>query len=369
MMDSEENTIDFDRPGFLDLSMFAVEPAEIEEQSIEVEPQIAIEPLTSPESLASQPLSSLHYNKYTPYYLWLSTKNQTFKLGAFLPNDLLDKLPLNNHQIAAFADQLDWDVLSELEIAGPLMVKYKDKINWDIFLRNGKPKEINYLINVRDKLIEHQSVFFSHRIKKRYYNTPFVLIFDNMIDWKWLIKNKKLEDYVLLKYWHKFKPNDISRYQTITYEVAKEKLGHINWGIAGKHKLSESTIELASDYLNWQVVCRRQKRLSESFLTRFANRLHWLNTSIYQTLTPAFIRKFIKKLNIPAISEYQNMPIDLIRELEDRLDFSKLVKNKHYNKSGSIQITTNGIAYFIIEPPIIGKVPRINYITNIEGDL
>jgi hypothetical protein len=309
-------------------------------------------------------IDSTTFDKYVPVNFGLPNANQNWKLSKFLEKDILNTLPLTETQIDALSDVLDWDIISSLELSGPMFVKHKDRINWEIFLQNGHPKEINFLLDVQEKLVEHQYLFFHPRMKKKYYNTPFILVFSNLIDWKWLVKNVKLDEYVLLKFWDKFKPNDISRYQLITYNIAKQKLNSINWIIAGKHPMQEEVIYIAHDYLVWATICKRQKGLSEELLVRFANRLHWKNVSRYQRLTPNFIRKYRKKLDMQLISQYQDLPVDLIKELEDLIDFSLLVKNKNYNKPNKIQITTNGKNYFIIEPPPLGNMPKVGYYTS-----
>lgn len=317
-----------------------------------------------PDYHQNKKIDSAAFDKYVPVNFGLPNANQNWKLSKFLEKDMLNTFPLTEMQIDALADILDWDIISSLELSGPMFVKHKDRINWEIFLQNGHPKEINFLLDVYDKLVEHQYLFFHPRMKKKYYNTPFILVFSNLIDWKWLVKNVKLDEYVLLKFWDKFKPNDISRYQSITYTIAKQKLNSINWVIAGKHSLPEEVICIAHDYLVWAIICKRQKGLSEELLVRFANRLHWKNVSRYQRLTPNFIRKYRKKLDMQLISQYQDLPIDLIKDFEECIDFSLLAKNKNYNKPNKIQITTNGKNYFIVEPPLLGNMPKVGYYTS-----
>ncbi len=358
-----EYETNLDRFGLIDFSMFASSDAQITESQI-TESQI-IESIDSPKKLTDD----TNFNKYVPIDFGLPNKDLNWRMGAFIDMDRINKIPFNEYQIDVLADILDWDIISTMELSGPMMVKHKDNINWEVFLRNGKPKEINYLIDVKDKLIEHNNLFFNPRMKRKYYNTPFVLVFPTMIDFKWLVKHVKLEEYVLLKFWNKFKPNDIAKYQNITYAVAKEKLNQINWLIASRKPLTEDTIALAHDFVNWQVICRRQKHLSEDFLIKFIKKLHWANVSKYQTLTDKFIRTYRKKLDLCMVSEYQNMSIDTIRELELSLDFDKMAKNKNYNKPGKIQIVSNGTSYFVIEPPMMGTIPKVSYYATSEAEL
>lgn len=320
---------------------------------------IAQELRIQPETIESD-----NFNKYVPVNFGLPNASQNWKLSKFLEKDILNRFPLLESQIECMADIVDWDIVSSLELSGTMFVKHKNRINWEIFLQNEHPKEINFLIDVQDKLFEHQSLFFRSRMKRLYYNTPFILVFPNLIDWKWLIKHIKLDEYMLLKFWDKFKPNDIARYQTITPFIAKQKLNSINWIIAGKHHMLEAVICIAHDYLVWETICKRQKNLSEELLTKFAYKLHWKNVSRYQSLTSAFIRKYSKKLDMRLVSQYQDLAIDLIKEYEGVIDFELLMKNKHFNKPGCAQIVTNGQNYFVIEPPPLGEIPKVSYYTS-----
>lgn len=352
----------FDRTGltfFLDtVSEISLEDTNINDANIQTDVN------TYMQESQTKKIDSITFDKYVPVNFGLPNPNQNWRLSKFLEKDILDTFPLTDTQIDALADVLDWDLISSLELSGPIFVKHKDRINWEIFLQNGYPKEINFLLDVLDKLIEHQYLFFHPRMKKKYYNTPFILVFNNLIDWNWLVKNVKLDEYMLQKFWDKFRPNDISRYQTITPTIAKQKLNSINWIIAGKHPLQEEVIHIAHDYLVWETICKRQKDLSEELLIKFANKLHWKNVSRYQRLTPGFIRKYRKKLDMQLITQYQDLPADLIKELEDAIDFSLLLKNKNYNRPNKIQITTNGKNYFIIEPPPLGTMPKVGYYTS-----
>jgi hypothetical protein len=314
-------------------------------------------------STTVKPIDSINFNKYVPINFGLPNANLNWRLSKFLDVNILNRMHLTEPQIDCLADILDWDIISNLELSGYMFVKHKDRINWEIFLQNDHPKEINFLVDVQDKLIEHQYLFFNPRMKRKYYNTPFILVFYNLIDWRWLVKNVKLDEYILLKFWEKFKPNDISRYQTITATIAKQKINRINWRIAGKRPLDEEVIHIANDYLDWETICKRQKNMSEATLIKFIHKLHWKNVSKYQKLSDAFIRKYRKKLDMHLVSQYQNLSIDLIKELEPFIDFELLIKNKNYNKPNTIQVFTNGKKYFIIEPPFIGDIPNINYLS------
>jgi len=309
---------------------------------------------------------SQNFNRYVPIDFGLANKSQNWRLGAFIDVDIITHMCRLDEQIACLADILNWHILSSRELSGYIFVKNKDKVVWDVFLRNAKPKEIESLRIVEDKLIEHQNIFFNCRIKKRYYNSEFIHAFPDLIDWKWLVKNKQLDDDILLRYWQNFKPKDVAKYQRISKKVAQAKINQIAWVTACKKQLDEDVIWIAYDYLDWQQVCRKSKNLSRETLERFADHIHWKNVSRYQKLNDSFIEKYKNKLDMRLVSRYQNLSIELIRKLENCLYFAELIKNTNYNKKNTIQITHNSIYYFVIDAPIMGVLPDVNYMTPVE---
>ena len=316
--------------------------------------------VTPTAKIADALTTSESFNKYVPVSFGMPNKNITWKLGRFLPHETIHKMALLPEQVEAMFDLVDWDVISTYDLPGSFLLKYKHLINWKVYIQNEHIKKISDLLVVHSKIIEHRKLFIDVRLKRKYYTIPFIREFASIIDWKWLCKNIKLDEDTLLMFWDKFKNNHISKYQNITDRVAKKKLISINWIIASKKKLSESTISLARNYVNWELICRYQK-LSPKFINYFAAYIHWSNIAIYQTLTDEFILKYKKKLNMTLVSMYQKMSISTLKELDQVLKFDLLFKNKHYNKPGAIYIATNGKQYFVIEPPIIGDISKISY--------
>jgi len=341
-------------------------PAELPEEVVYLPAELPVEDVAEETPITT----SSGFNKYVPINFGLPSSNLNWKLAQFLTIDFLTRTYIGlPQQIDAMADIINWDIISTRELPGPLFVKHANKINWAAFLQNGKPKEINFLIDVKDKLIENIDVFYDSRLRKRYYNTPFLLVFPNLIDWRWAAKNVQLEEYVLLKFWDKMPINRISKYQQITDTIALEKKDQINWQLVSRRPLSEKIMNLVADQLNWDTICRRQRNLSEDFLTKNADRLRWRIIARYQLLTPAFIRKYARKLDMALISQYQDLPIDFVREFENQLDFSLLAKNKHYNKSDTIQVLSNGRDWFVIDQPLIGRIPKVSYLSLPETDI
>lgn len=280
-------------------------------------------------------------------------------LISFLPSDVLSRLPLDEQEIDRYHACLDWDIMSSKFLPSRIIVKYAELINWPIFLKNGQPKEINYLMEVVEKLEENREIFFDVRIKKLYYTTSFILTFPQFVDWKWCCKHLNLDESVILKYWNKLNPSHISKYQTITDTIYKEKKNSIDWKLASRNKLPEYILREMKDMFNWDLISKKQK-LNEKFLIDHSDYLNWDLVARYQELSMPFIERFIRKLPTKVISKYQDLTPEIIVKFSHLLDFDLLAINQNFNKLDSIQIVKSAGVWFLIEPPILGKFDRVN---------
>ncbi len=320
--------VDFDRPGILFLADFTPDPG----------------PIEVPESI-----QSANFDKYVPYDFGMPNKDLNWKLAQFLEKNILTNLALNESQMDCMAEMLDWSVISKRTLSGPFYVKHKNLIDWKIFLQCNRPDDVKSLKEVYDKLVENQYLFFNQTMKKKYYTIEFISAFPNLIDWKWAAKNVKFDDTSLLKLWGYFKITDLSRYQHITEKIAKEKLEIIDWNLASNRRLSDGVIDTAHKFINWKKLCRKKKLLSEQMLLKYAKYIDWQAASKYQDLSAFVIRKFHRRLNMKHISLHQNLPLDLIKELEPSLDFTLLSKNNHYNKSGKLRIIIQKEEVYVLD--------------------
>lgn len=308
-------------------------------------------------------ITSCNFNKYVPIYFGLLNKNQHWKLGKYLQFSILNKIHLIGPQIDCLHDVINWEELSKTHIPDYLIIKYKNLINWEIFLQNKHPKGIIFLSQVKDKVIEQYSLFFKNEMKKIYYTSHFIQVFPELIDWKWLVTNLKLNEYILLKYWDKFSSDDISKYQNITRNIFEKKKIFINWVEVSMRSLSDKFIEMAHEYLIWNLLCKYQKfsrKILNNYMEKFTSREHWDTISQYQKLSNKFIRKKYKKLNMFLVSRYQNMNMDTIMELSSYINFDNLLNNKWYNTPNSIQIFKNHNKFFILCPSLLGY-QTVNY--------
>lgn len=293
-----------------------------------------------------------------------------YKLLSFIEPDIISRLPLLDFQIDQLANYLNWDILSSKPLDGWIFVKYKHRIDWSVFLQNGHPKEINYLLDVKDKLSEHQHLFFNTRIKKQYYNHAFLSAFPEYVDWNWCAKNMKLSDFVLLHNWNKFNIGILSKYQTLSSTVLIKHKYNVIWKYVCRHRLEESLMRKLDYLMVWDVVCKYQK-LSELLIEDYR---HILSTNKkcmyaicrYQKLSEQFITTNIKWLDLETIYKYQNLSIDYIRENISTINLEILSTNIHYNKPNCIQILKSGSSWYIIDPPYIQTSQNV-FICSVEG--
>ena len=295
----------------------------------------------------------------------LEHPDYNFRLMSYIPSDVLSRLPLEDFQIDRYADLLNWDIMSSKELPGWIFVKYKNRINWEVFLQNKHPKEINFLLDVRDKLHENAHLFFDTRIKKLYYTEHFISAFPEYIDWNWCARYIKLSDYIIFRNWTKFNINILSKYQTFSDEIIQQKRTSIAWEYASKKPISPNILKEVA-MMRWDIMIQYQT-FDVQFIQSQFEQFEYSKTAVYalcryQPLTEAFILTKHKKLLMSIISEFQNLTIDFIKANQSILSMESLAKNNNYNKSDSIQILQSGERWYIIDTPII-QVPntKIHY--------
>lgn len=94
-------------------------------------------------------------------------------------------------------------------------------------------------------------------------------------------------------------------------------------------KLSESFIEEFKDKVNWNYIGFYQK-LSEEFIKRNIDKLDLCVISAYQKLSEPFIKEFADKVSWKNISYCQKLSKDFIREFSDKLDLNLINDNWIY---------------------------------------
>lgn len=302
-------------------------------------------------------------DKHQHIQFGLSSADQNNRLMKYLSSDTISRLSLTEFQIDKYSHELNWDILSSKSIPGRMMIKYVDNINWETYLTNGKKKEISALLELKEVLMNHNYIFFDHRIKKQYYNKDFMLVFPQHVDWNWCARNKKLDDYVLLKYWDKFDITVLSKYQPMSTAVQREKYYSIKWNTASKWHVEETLLASIKNLINWNIKCRKQQ-LSEKFMSEHFDSLDIDQTSRYQVLSEKFIETFMTRLNIPLISRHQKLSIDFIKKHRDKLSMFDLAQNANYNKHNTIQILFNGTQWFIIDPAPMEDFTDVNFISS-----
>lgn len=146
----------------------------------------------------------------------------------------------------------------------------------------------------------------------------------------------------------------LNNVENITREEAM-RLSPRDWSIISEHKkMSEDFISKFADMVDWTRISEHQI-LSESFIERFADRVNWREISFYQQLSDDFCYKFYDKLDINRViensssisedfirsntdkmTEYswcrisysRNLSEEFIREFQDKLDWDNIFDNQ-----------------------------------------
>ena len=84
-------------------------------------------------------------------------------------------------------------------------------------------------------------------------------------------------------------------------------------------------------YVDFWSYISRHKKLSESFIREFSDKVDWTYISWYQKLSESFIKEFCDKVDWYYISKYQQLSEEFIREFSDKVDWMVLCENKKYN--------------------------------------
>ncbi len=289
---------------------------------------------------------AVEFNETIPLDLMMCNKNQTWKLAHFLSRDFAMELP--SVYIHIFYDILDWDIVSARYLPSDVIIRFGHLINWRIFLNNGFPKSIDALYANYAKIKDNIDMFFNIHLKRRYYNTPFIMKFHDIVDWRWISKNIIVDEEILLKFWDKFIKRYISKKQIITVRVVREYADELDWNAVSKRNVRD-ILYVARDYLNWEIICRKSK-LPDYILCSYDKYLNWANVAKYQSLSEWFIEKYMSRLDMRLVCEYQNLSYEFIKKNRNKIIFGSLIVNNNYNKPNSIKIAYIHDQFIVIRP-------------------
>lgn len=119
---------------------------------------------------------------------------------------------------------------------------------------------------------------------------------------------------------------------------------NIDWEIAVlTQKLPLKILDKFVNIIPWKYASATQK-LTPSFIRKHHKKLEWHYISCKQKLTPSLMRQFKHKIVWPLAIQFQDVPLDLIEELnlfDDALKYQKLPSDfiaKHINKLNNTNI-------------------------------
>lgn len=278
---------------------------------------------------------------YVPKF-GLYSSDYDWQLLQFIDSDTLSRLPLEDFQIDKLSHLLNWHIISTKELKGWLFHKHRDKIDWLTFLTNGKPKEILWLMQVKDILTKHLYIFYLPQWKQQYYTEDFMVVFPDIVDWNWCATNIQIPEYLILRHWDKFTVDNLCKYQNLSSQIIKLKQYELKWSLLCQKPLKDDILNKYTHLLHWDSVCRYQK-LSMDFIENNFMYIKATQQRIdlickYQTLTEPFMLKYIHILNRAILSEFQLFTIEFINAHKDIFVIDKLLINKHYNDTNTPQI-------------------------------
>lgn len=145
------------------------------------------------------------------------------------------------------------------------------------------------------------------------------------VDWRKIIKKRKLTERFITKYIDQFSLNDILKYQILSEEFIemlytrfmRERTNTFSGfpmeHVIGYQTVSESFIEKHLDEIRYEHDVARYQTLSEEFMEKHMDKLNWSQIAQYQELSIPFMEKHIVKLGMYNLSEYQNLPMYFYR--------------------------------------------------------
>jgi len=95
------------------------------------------------------------------------------------------------------------------------------------------------------------------------------------------------------------------------------------YSISQIEKLSEQFISKYADYVNWELISENQQ-LSEPFIERYQDRVYWNYISMFQTLSENFIEKYSDKVFWDLISKSQQLSESFIERFQNYVDWDKI---------------------------------------------
>jgi hypothetical protein len=106
----------------------------------------------------------------------------------------------------------------------------------------------------------------------------------------------------------------------------------VDWTDISGRKLTESFIRRYADCVYWYSISKYQE-LSEPFIREFADDLYWVPISSWQVLSESLIRDYDNKVCWYNISCYQKLSEEFIRDYADCLDWREIPDRQYLSES------------------------------------
>jgi len=252
--------------------------------------------------------------------------------------------------------RINWtSVSSRKDLSNEFIQEFNEHIDWGAFLMSEKLKDVNFLVQNRNKVEENVHVMNDEKVKKMYYINPeFIDAFSEYIDWVWYARNVKIPEYLLDRYWTMFNQSVISASQNITPVLYEKYWETLDWNkISRYQKLNKTMINRWKRLLHWKEIFLYQTLPCELLeLYKFNCKDSNIIIPSHQNLSEQFIEENLRWLDIPTVCEKQNMSFEFLKKHKKKWDVCSLEKNIFFNNSKTVQILKKPKTqiYYVLTP-------------------
>lgn len=244
---------------------------------------------------------------------------------------------LSEEFIEEFIENIDiTSVLYYQNVSIEFVERHKHKINW---------RDLSYQKNYNKELFERYAKYLDWLYISKYWtlSEEFIEEFQDKIEWYYIGKYYEYSVSFIRKHSDRLKTailktdnlelirelKDCISFDSINYLNFPEDLliefkDKVNWlELIKNRKLSERLLDLCNETFNprdwtWISDCQR---LSENFIRKFQDKVHWGGVCRYQTLSEDFMEEFSEKIWWGYIIKYQKLSTDFIdKYIEERWD-------------------------------------------------
>ena len=247
---------------------------------------------------------------------------------------LMCKQQLSLNIVSKYFVRMKWDVLvNSRHLAHEVALAYHHKLSCaNLFMYVQFPMDILdlYVAKFPSVIAQYQNLtceFIARNIP--HIDMRLVCIYQNLSE-------QFMEDYHTQLFWREVSRHqvlsipfmransgrlyweDISKYQPLTYEAMKLFAHYLNWKLVIDYQDFKDFFqfaEAAGEYMLWSELCLTCV-VPIDFLDHYSDKIDWVNVSLYQPLTSAFLRKYKDKIIWSKILDNENVYLTRDEKIE-----------------------------------------------------